>query len=251
MQLALVNVSMRYGNVIALESVSLSVRSGEVTCLLGDNGAGKSTAIRILSGVQQPTSGSYLIDSAEVQLLSPRAALVRGIATVHQDLGLIPLLSIWRNFFLGAELTSGRGPLRRIDVSACRATTREALHAMGISVRDPDEPVAMLSGGERQSIAIARALHRGAQALILDEPTAALGVKQARRVLRNIGQAKERGAAVLFVTHNPQHAYEAGDRFVVLQQGRVLANYVREETTAAELAELMAGPAAAQPDNPA
>jgi simple sugar transport system ATP-binding protein len=243
MQLDLANICMRFGNVIALEDVSLSVRSGEVTCLLGDNGAGKSTAIRILSGVHQPTAGRYMIDSQEVRLASPRAAFDLGIATVHQDLGLIPLLSIWRNFFLGAELTHGRGPLRRIDVKACRATAREALQAMGISLRDPDEPVALLSGGERQSIAIARAIHRGAHTLILDEPTAALGVKQAALVLRNIVQAKQRGAAVLFVTHNPQHAFEVGDRFVVLQQGRVLGSYARQEIEVAQLAELMSGSA--------
>src|SRR5688572_22869880 len=167
MQIELSAVSMRFGQVVALENVSMSVSSGAVTCLLGDNGAGKSTVIRILSGVYQPTAGTYRIDGNPVHLASPRAAQARGIATVHQDLGLIPLLSIWRNFYLGAEATRGRGLLRRIDVAACRAVTCDSLQSMGIAVRDPDESVAMLSGGERQSIAIARAIHRGARILIL------------------------------------------------------------------------------------
>lgn len=241
MQIDLANVSKHFGQVVALEDVSFSTRSAEVTCLLGDNGAGKSTVIRILSGVHTPTTGSYRIDGVSAQLHSPREALERGIATVHQDLGLIPLLSIWRNFFLGSELNRGAGPLQRIDVAACRAATREALAAMGITVRDPDEPVALLSGGERQSIAIARAMYRGAQTLILDEPTAALGVKQADIVLRNIANARERGVAVIFVTHNPQHAFSVGDQFVVLQQGRVIGRFNRAEVDPGRLTELMSG----------
>jgi simple sugar transport system ATP-binding protein len=239
MELELAHVSKRFGQVVALDDVTFKARSGVVTCLLGDNGAGKSTVIRILSGVHPPTTGSYHIDGVSAQLRSPREALERGIATVHQDLGLIPLLSIWRNFFLGAEPTRGRGPVRRIDVAACRAATREALGAMGISLRDPDEPVAVLSGGERQSIAIARAIYRGARTLILDEPTAALGVKQAEIVLRNIANARARGLAVIFVTHNPQHAYQVGDHFVVLQQGRVIGRFAREEVEPRRLTELM------------
>ena len=240
MRLELRNASMRFGNVVAVEDVSITVQSGEVTCLLGDNGAGKSTVIRILSGVHRPTGGEYMVDGERVHLGSPRAALERGIATVHQDLGLIPLLSIWRNFFLGSETTIGGGPLRRINVDESRRITTEALATMGITIRDPDEVVAMLSGGERQSIAIARALHRGAGVLILDEPTAALGVKQSELVLRNIRLAKERGVGVLLVTHNPQHALEAGDRMVVLQQGRVRAEVNAGETSVADLTRLMA-----------
>jgi simple sugar transport system ATP-binding protein len=239
MHIDLARVSRHFGQVVALDDVSFSARNGAVTCLLGDNGAGKSTVIRILSGVYAPTAGSYRIDGVPVQLHSPREALQRGIATVHQDLGLIPLLSIWRNFFLGAEPTRGVGPWRRIDVRACRAKTRDALQAMGITIRDPDEPVAMLSGGERQSIAIARAIHRGARTLILDEPTAALGVKQAEIVLRNISNARDRGVAVIFVTHNPQHAYIVGDQFIVLQQGRVIGQFTRDEVEPVRLSELM------------
>lgn len=241
MHLEVRNVSKRFGSIVALSDVSLHARSGEVTCLLGDNGAGKSSLIRILAGVYQPTSGEMLIDGDATVFESPRGALARGIATVHQDLGLIPLLSVWRNFFLGAEPTIGWGPLRRIDVTHCKNTTRAALDMMGISLRNPDHAVGALSGGERQSIAIARALHRGAQTLILDEPTAALGVKQAALVLDNVRRARDRDVAVVLVTHNPQHAVAVGDTFVVLQQGKVIAQRSAGEVDAHELNVLMGG----------
>ena len=241
MNLELRDVWLRFGHVEALRGVSFRAQSGVVTCLLGDNGAGKSSLIRILSGVYPPSSGELLVDDAPVRLGSPRRALDYGIATVHQDLGLIPLMSVWRNFVLGAEPVRGRGPLRRIDVKAARATASEALARLGIQLRDPDQPVGSMSGGERQSLALARAIHRGARMLILDEPTAALGVKQAEIVLSNIVRAKERGVGVILVTHNPQHAYQVGERFVVLQQGQVLAALARPETSAAALAALMSG----------
>ncbi len=239
MQLSLKDVSLRFGNVQALLDVSFQVNPGEVTCLLGDNGAGKSSVIRVLSGVHQPTTGTYLIDGEAVVLDSPRGALERGIATVHQDLGLIPLMSVWRNFVLGAEPQRGRGLLQRIDVAGARAAAITALSDLGIDLRDPDQPVGTLSGGERQSLAIARALHRGARVLILDEPTAALGVKQVEIALNNVVKARARGVGVVFVTHNPQHAYQVGTRFVVLRQGRVIADAPREEASVTRLGELM------------
>jgi simple sugar transport system ATP-binding protein len=234
-------VSKVFGNTVALEEVSLEVAAASVTCLLGDNGAGKSTLIRILSGVHRPTSGSYLVDGVPVSFASPRDALDRGIATVHQDLALIPLLSIWRNFFLGSEPTCGFGPFRRIDVARCREIAHDALVDMGIRVRDPDQPVGTLSGGERQAIAIARAIHFGARVLILDEPTAALGVNQAGVVLRYIAHARERGVGVVFITHNPHHAYAVGDHFVVLKRGRVDGDFARAEIEVEELVHRMAG----------
>jgi simple sugar transport system ATP-binding protein len=234
-------VSRYFGRVVALEDVSMSVRPGEVTCLLGDNGAGKSTLIKILSGVHRPSAGRYRIDGAEVDLASPREARELGIATVFQDLAVIPLMSVWRNFFLGSEPTRGAGPLRRIDATLCREIARAELAKMGIEIRDPSQPVGTLSGGERQSVAIARALYFGARVLILDEPTAALGVKQSGLVLGFIRQARERGVAVVFVTHNPHHAYPVGDRFVVLRRGGVLADLAKEDLSTDRLVEMMAG----------
>jgi simple sugar transport system ATP-binding protein len=234
-------VSRRFGNTVALHDVSMRVDAGCVTCLLGDNGAGKSTLIRILSGVDRPSGGRYLVDGEAVSFRSPREALERGIATVHQDLALVPLLSIWRNFFLGAEPTRGFGPFRRLDVRRCREVAVENLAQMGFAVRDPDQPVGTLSGGERQAVAIARAIHFGARVLILDEPTAALGVKQAGVVLRYIAKARDRGVGVVFITHNPHHAYAVGDRFVVLKRGRVDGDLGRHQVGVEDLVRRMAG----------
>jgi simple sugar transport system ATP-binding protein len=215
-------VTKRFGGVLALEDVTFEAYAGEVTCLLGDNGAGKSTLIRILSGVFPPTSGRLLLAGEDVRFASPRDALARGIATVYQDLALVPLLSVWRNFFLGAEPTVGRGILRRLDVGACRRVALEELGALGIPLADPEQPVATMSGGQRQAIAIARAVHRGARALILDEPTAALGVAQRALVTDLIRRVRDRGVAVILITHDPAQAAELADRRIVLERGRLL-----------------------------
>ncbi|MEV6982118.1 ATP-binding cassette domain-containing protein [Sphaerisporangium sp. NPDC051017] len=228
-----------FGNVIALRGVSMVLRAGEVTCVLGDNGAGKSTLIKILAGVHAHDSGEYLVDGSPVRLGGPREALDRGIATVYQDLAMIPLMSVWRNFFLGSEPVTG--PLRRFDVARAKRVAREELRGMGIDIRDVDQPVGTLSGGERQSVAIARAVHFGARALILDEPTSALGVKQAGVVLRHIARARDRGLGVVFITHNPHHAYPVGDRFLVLNRGTSLGRFAKADITREELTSLMAG----------
>ena len=234
-------VSKRFGNVVALHDVTMSVAAGQVTCLLGDNGAGKSTLIQILAGVHRPTTGRYLVDDDPVEFSSPRDALSRGIATVYQDLAMIPLLSIWRNFFLGAEPCVGVGPFRRIDQAHCESVVREELSRLGVELRDPAQPVGTLSGGERQAVAIARAIHFGARVLILDEPTAALGVKQAGVVLRYIAKARERGVGVVFITHNPHHAFPIGDRFVILRRGEVQGDFGRSDIRLEELVAMMAG----------
>ena len=234
-------ISKYYGNVVALRDISLHVDPGEVTCILGDNGAGKSSLIKILSGVHRQDEGRLVVDGEEVVFTSPRHARARGIATVYQDLAMVPLMSVWRNFFLGAEPTKKAGPLRFFDARFARETVREQLHEMGIDVRDPDQPVGTLSGGERQSLAIARAVYFGARVLILDEPTSALGVKQAGVVLRYILQARDRGVAVIFITHNPHHAYPVGDRFVILNRGRSLGTYDKGAIDQQELVRLMAG----------
>jgi simple sugar transport system ATP-binding protein len=235
------NVSKYFGNVIALKDVSCHVGAGQVTCVLGDNGAGKSTFIKILSGVHQHSEGEYLVEGEPVKFNSPRDARDRGIATVFQDLATVPLMSIWRNFFLGSEPTKGAGPLRRLDVRFAQETMVSELKKMGIDVRDPDQPVGTLSGGERQAVAIARAVYFGAKVLILDEPTSALGVKQSGVVLRYVAQARDRGLGVIFITHNPHHAYPVGDRFVILNRGRLLGDWPKAEISRDELVKQMSG----------
>jgi simple sugar transport system ATP-binding protein len=234
-------ISKYYGNVVALKDVSAHVNAHEVTCILGDNGAGKSTFIKILSGVHQADEGRLLVDGEPVAFTSPRDARALGIATVYQDLAMVPLMSIWRNFFLGSEPTKGAGPLRRLDARGAKRIVYDELRQMGIDIRDPDQPVGTLSGGERQSVAIARAVYFGARVLILDEPTSALGVKQAGVVLKYILQARERGVAVIFITHNPHHAYPVGDRFVLLNRGQSLGSFEKSELPFEELVRLMAG----------
>jgi simple sugar transport system ATP-binding protein len=235
------SVSKYFGNVVALKDISTGVAAGQVTCVLGDNGAGKSTFIKILSGVHQHDEGDLLVEGEPTRFGSPREAKAAGIATVFQDLATVPLMAIWRNFFLGSEPMKGSGPLRRIDISNAKRVMREEMAKMGIDVRDPDQMVGTLSGGERQAVAIARAVYFGAKVLILDEPTSALGVKQSGVVLRYIVQARERGLGVIFITHNPHHAYPVGDRFVVLNRGRLLGAWQRGEISRDELVKMMAG----------
>ncbi len=235
------SISKYFGSVNALEDVSLSVYSGQVTCVLGDNGAGKSTLIKILSGVHLPDKGEMLFDGEPVSFAGPRDARAHGIATVFQDLATVPLMSVWRNFFLGNEPTRGRGPLQRLDIKGAQRIMREEMSKMGIDVRDPDQTVGTLSGGERQAMAIARAVYFGAKVLILDEPTSALGVRQSGIVLKYVIQAREMGRAVIFITHNPHHAYPVGDRFVLLKRGGLLGSYAKAETSIAELTSMMAG----------
>jgi simple sugar transport system ATP-binding protein len=239
--LALENASKYFGTVIALEDVSMDLKAGEVHALLGDNGAGKSTLIKILSGVYQPDKGRYLVGGQPVHFNSPRDALARGIATVYQDLAMIPLMGISRNFFLGQEPEKGWGPFRRFDLQTANTITREELHKMGIEIRDPEHAVGTLSGGERQSVAIARAVYFGARVLILDEPTAALGVKEAAVVLKYIAQARARNLGVIFITHNVHHAYPVADRFTILNRGRSYGTFEKKDVSREQVVQMMAG----------
>jgi simple sugar transport system ATP-binding protein len=236
------NVNKSFGPIDVLHNISLEVRAGEVLCLLGDNGAGKSTLINILSGVHKPSSGRIVMDGAPVSFANPRAASDKGIATVHQFGGTFPLMSIGRSFFVGVEPTKGWGPFKVFDRKRANEIAIKAVQDFGITrIDDGDRLVGGLSGGERQSLAIARALHFGARVLILDEPTAALGVKQATHVLRVVNEAKKRGLAVVFITHQVMHAMAVGDHFAILIRGKVAADFKRGDKTREEITDLMAG----------
>ena len=239
--LELKHVGKAFGNVIALKNVSLHVDPGTVTCVLGDNGAGKSTLIKILSGVHKPSEGEFLVEGEQAEFSSPRDALARGIATVFQDLATVPLMSVWRNFFLGNEPKKWWTPLGILDIVKAKRVAKEQLLEMGIDLRDTNQPIGTLSGGERQAVAIARAVYFGANVLILDEPTSALGVRQSGIVLKYILAARERGVAVIFITHNPHHANLVGDHFFLLNRGRMIASFERETVVLDELIQAMAG----------
>ncbi|MCX4761832.1 ATP-binding cassette domain-containing protein [Streptomyces sp. NBC_01275] len=235
------NAGKAYGNIRALHGVSLTVHPGQVTCVLGDNGAGKSTLIKIISGLHQHTEGEFLVDNTPVRFSTPRDALDKGIATVYQDLATVPLMPVWRNFFLGSEMTKGPWPVRRLDIEKMKKTADEELRNMGIILDNLEQPIGTLSGGQRQCVAIARAVYFGARVLILDEPTAALGVKQSGVVLKYIAAARDRGLGVIFITHNPHHAYMVGDHFSVLRLGTMELSAERSQITLEELTNHMAG----------
>ncbi|MGV1003390.1 MAG: ATP-binding cassette domain-containing protein [Candidatus Nanopelagicales bacterium] len=241
MYLELQDVGKVFGNVVALDGVSMAVNHGRVTCVLGDNGAGKSTLIKILSGVHTNDSGVLKVAGQPTRFGSPKDARDAGIATVFQDLATIPLMSVWRNFFLGREPVKGWGPLSRLDIKKAQEICREELQLFGIDLRDPDQLIGTLSGGERQAVAIARAVYFGAEVVILDEPTSALGVKQSGRVLKFVQSAAQRGIAVVLITHNPHHAYLVGDEFVLLKRGKMTNRWMKEEVTRDELVAAMAG----------
>lgn len=235
------NISKHFGPVIALAGVSVQVYPGECHCLLGDNGAGKSTFIKTMSGVYKPTAGEILFEGTPMRFEDPRDAIAAGIATVYQDLAMIPLMSVSRNFFMGNEPLRKFGPFKLFDHDKANRITMEAMRAMGINLRGPDQAVGTLSGGERQTVAISRAVHFGAKVLILDEPTSALGVRQTANVLSTVDRVRKKGISVVFITHNVRHAMAVGDRFTVLNRGKTLGTAERGQITSDELQDLMAG----------
>jgi simple sugar transport system ATP-binding protein len=240
--MALKSISKHFGGVVAVRNVSMAIDDGEVTCLLGDNGAGKSTLIEVMSGVHRPSAGELRMDGTKVKFESPQAAQARGIATVHQDVGAFPLMDIARNFFVGREPERGRGPFRRLDRKRAGEIAVEQMQALGIRrVTNGDQVVGTLSGGERQALAIARALYFGARLLIMDEPTSALGVKESAIVLRLMAQVKANGVAIVFVTHHVDHALAVGDKFVVLIHGAIAARFARGDRSREAVMSLMAG----------
>jgi simple sugar transport system ATP-binding protein len=239
--LELREATARFGSVAALSSVSLALRAGEVTCVLGENGSGKSTLVGVLSGMQRLSEGELLLDGRPARFRSPRQARAHGIATIWQDLAIAPLMSVWRNFFLGAEPTRGPWPFRRLDVARAQQVTATAMASVGVVGLDPDQPASALRAGERQSLAVARALHFGARVLVLDEPTSPMTVTQRALVLQSVVAAREAGLAVVFVTHSPQYAHLVGDRFVLLGGGRVAGDLTAEDVDVHDLTRLVAG----------
>ena len=235
------NIGKTYGAIRALKDINLTVNAGEVSCVLGDNGAGKSTLIKIIAGLHPHNEGELLVDGKPVSFGSPREALSHGIATVYQDLAVVGLMEVWRNFFLGSELTGSRFPLSGLKTKDMKRIADEELRKMGIVVKDIDQPIGELSGGQRQCVAIARAVYFGARVLILDEPTAALGVKQSGVVLKYTAAARDAGLGVVFITHNPHHAYLVGNHFVILKLGQAVLDKHRSEVTLDELTRQMAG----------
>ena len=234
-------VGKAYGAIRALEGINLTVNAGEVACVLGDNGAGKSTLIKIISGLHPHTEGELKVDGGVRRFASPRESLDVGIATVYQDLAVVSLMEVWRNFFLGSEIRKGNYPGAPLDIKGMREIADEELKKMGIHVKDINQPIGTLSGGQRQCVAISRAVYFGARVLILDEPTAALGVKQSGVVLKYTAAARDAGLGVVFITHNPHHAYMVGDHFIILKLGRCVLDRKRAEVSLEELTTQMAG----------
>jgi len=235
------NIVKRFGTVTALDGVDFIVNPREVVALVGDNGAGKSKLIKILTGVYPPTEGQIYFEGRPVHIPSPREARALGIETVYQDLALVNLMSITRNFFLGRELVSQLGLIHWLRLREMNAQTQSSLRDIGIEIRSPTERVERLSGGERQSIAIGRALHFGAKLLILDEPTSALSVAETRKVLTYTLNAKERGLSVIFITHNIHHAFMVADRYTIIRHGKLVGNYAKGELTHDDVADLITG----------
>jgi simple sugar transport system ATP-binding protein len=235
------NIVKRFGTVEALRGVDFTVEKGKVHALMGDNGAGKSTLIKVLTGVYTPTSGDIYFEGKRATISSPADARALGIETCYQDLALIPLMSIWRNFFLGREMCTNLGPIKWLHRAEMQRLCREALHDIGVEIRSAKEKVGKMSGGERQSIAIGRAIHFGAKLLILDEPTSALSVGETRKVLNYIENAKAKGLPVIFITHNVGHIYQVSDNYTIIRQGRKVGTYQKGELTQKDIADLITG----------
>jgi simple sugar transport system ATP-binding protein len=234
-------IAKNFGRIEALTNVSFTLGPAEVLGLLGDNGAGKSTLIKILTGLFPPDKGEIRWAGELVRFGSPRDAYDIGVATVYQDLAIVDLMSIYRNVFLGREkaITKGFGPFRWIDRKKAHHDAREAISDIGIEIRDAEEPLARMSGGERQSIAIARAAYFNPKLLILDEPTSALSLRQTKRVLKSVEEARNKGISIIFITHNVYHVYPIADRFVILSHGESIAEFAKGAHSRDEVAELI------------
>jgi len=232
----------RFGPFTALNGVRLEVYPGEVHALLGDNGAGKSTLIRILSGVHPPSEGQIFVEGKPAHFRTPRDAGLAGIGTVYQDLALNPLMSVTRNFFLGRELYRGPHPFGILRMDEMDRITHDEMIRIGIDISDPQQAVGTMSGGQRQTLAIARAIYFGAKVLILDEPTSALGQRQQMEVLKTMMRVRARGdIAIIFITHNEIHSKLVADRFTFLALGVVIGSGTKKDLEGKDIRRLMAG----------
>jgi D-xylose transport system ATP-binding protein len=239
--LRLENVSMRYGVVQALDGVNFSVRPGEIVALLGDNGAGKSTLIKIISGGLKPTTGRYFFEGVERHFSSPKEVKALGIETVYQDLSICANVDVAANFFMGRELVSRVLGVPILRDREMRAVTAEVLKKAGTRIPSVRVNAEHLSGGQRQAIELNRFVHWGGKLVVLDEPFAALGVEQVRRSLDTIISVRDRGVAVLIVTHNMSHAFQIASRIVVMRQGRISGDIVAAETSPEEVVRMITG----------
>ena len=239
--LSLRGVGKRYGAVEAVRDVDLAIEAGEIVALCGDNGAGKSSLVKVISGAQEPTAGVLAMRGLPVRFGSPHDALAQGVATVYQDLALAPRLPIWANVFMGAELTRGVGFVRLLDKRRMRTDARRYLQQLSISIEDVNRSVDRLSGGQRQAVAISRALRWDAQLIILDEPTAALGVRETAQVLDLVRRLKAGGRTVLLVSHSMKDVAAVADRVVVMRGGRKVADRPVAGATADDLTHLVMG----------
>jgi simple sugar transport system ATP-binding protein len=226
------NIEKYYGGIHALRNVNLTIRRGEIVGLLGDNGAGKSTLIKVLSGAVPYTSGEIFIKGAEVRLRSTNDAIAAGIETIYQDSALVAQLSIARNLFLGRELRTGPKLLDWMDQDRMNAVAGELLKRVGISKSiPPSTPIGSLSGGERQAVAIARAMYFDSDLIILDEPTNNLGVAETQGVLRFVRSARDTGHSCIFIAHNIHHVFQVVDRMVVMRRGQIVADDLSPKTS--------------------
>ena len=236
----MVNIEKKFGAVQALRKVSVEVRHKEILGLLGDNGAGKSTLIKILAGVFPPDGGEIYFEGKRVNFSSPKQARAMGVEAVHQELSLVNIMSISRNFFLGREPTRRIGPINLLEKKKMNEECKRAVTEIGVKVRSPNEFVSILSGGERQAISIGRAMYFKAKLLILDEPVTALSVKETRIVLKQIERARELGAAIIFITHNVYHVYSIAERFVILDKGIKVGEVNKKDVAVEDIVEIIA-----------
>ena len=237
-QIVLKNIYKNFGNINALKNISISTNSGEIHCILGDNGAGKSTLVNIISGVFHADQGKYIVNDEEVNFSNPREAIKAGISTVYQNLAIIPIMNIYRNFFLGNEPLHNNY-FNMIDKEFAINTTKKELRKFDISIDDPKRSAETLSGGERQILAIARALYFGAKILILDEPTSALGVKESNKVVEQIIQLKNKNINVILVSHNIDQAFMIGDKFFIIKNGELVGEFDKLATSANKLRTIL------------